>query len=65
MYLISALAEHSLSRGVLPFFDSMLPKTQVVPSIAAAWEFIFGMSFISSGSKHQRFAKISLSGKFI
>ena len=46
-------------------FDSMLPKTQVVPSIAAAWEFIFGMSFISSGSKHHRFAKISLSGKFI
>ena len=31
-----ALAEHSLSRGVSPFFDSMLPKEQVVPSMAAA-----------------------------
>ena len=36
IYLISALAEHSLSRGVSPFFDSMLPKEQVVPSMAAA-----------------------------
>ena len=65
IYLTRALAEHSLSLGTSPFFDSIDPKAQVVPSIAAACGLIFGISFISSGVMHQRFPNTIRRGKLI